>query len=69
VNNLDLFVVAQLCLAFGMGGLFWPEKFIPVFDILLFPWMATYRAVRVNSAAAIGLSLLLLARLASSSLG
>jgi hypothetical protein len=63
LNNLDLFVMAQLCLAFGMGGLFWPEKFIPLFDILLFPWMATYRAVRVNSMAAIALSVLLLIRL------
>jgi hypothetical protein len=66
VNNLDICVVAQLCLAFGIGGLLWPEKFIPIFDILLFPWMATYRAVRVNSLAAIGLSVLFLARVVSS---
>ncbi len=63
MTNLDLCVVAQLCLAVGIGGLFWPEKFIPLFDILLFPWMATYRAVRVNSVAAIALSGLLFARL------
>jgi len=53
----------QLCLAFGVAGLFWPEKFMPVFEVLLFPWAASYRAVRANSLAAIGLSILLLARL------
>jgi hypothetical protein len=63
VSNLDLFLAVQLFLAFGVAGLFWPEKFMWLFDILLFPWMATYRAVRVNSLAAIGLSILLLFRL------
>jgi hypothetical protein len=61
--NLGLCVIVQLCLAFGVAGLFWPEKFMPVFEILLFPWAASYRAVRANSLAAIGLSILLLARL------
>ena len=63
MNVLELCLVVQLCLAFGVAGLFWPEKFRPLFDVLLFPWAATYRAVRANSLAAIGLSLLLLARL------
>ena len=39
---------------------------MPLFEILLFPWIATYRAVRANSLAAIGLSILLLARLLAS---
>jgi hypothetical protein len=63
---MDIFglcLAVQVCLAFGVAGLFWPEKFRPVFDVLLFPWTASYRAVRANSLAAIGLSLLLLARL------
>ncbi len=63
MNVLELCLVIQLCLAFGLAGLFWPEKFRPLFDVLLFPWAASYRAVRANSLAAIGLSLLLLARL------
>ena len=63
MNVLELCLVVQLGLAFGVAGLIWPEKFRPVFDILLFPWVATCRAVRVNSIAAIALSLLLLARL------
>jgi hypothetical protein len=61
--NLELCFVVQLCLAFGMAGLFWPKKFMPLFEVLLFPWVASYRALRANSLAAIGLSILLLARL------
>ena len=61
--NLLLCLLVQFCLAFGVAGLFWPEKFMPVFEILLFPWVASYRTVRANSLAAIGLSVLLLARL------
>jgi len=33
---------------------------MPLFGILLFPWAASYRAIRANSIVAIGLSLLLL---------
>ena len=61
--NLGICLLVQLCLAFGVAGLFWPEKFMPFFEILLFPWAASYRAVRANSLAALGLSILLLARL------
>jgi hypothetical protein len=63
MNVLELCLVIQMCSAFGLAGLFWPEKFRPLFDVLLFPWAASYRAVRANSIAAIGLSVLLLARL------
>lgn len=63
MDILGLCFVAQLCLAFGVAGLFWPEKIMPLFDVLMFPWAATYRSVRANSIAALGLSALLLARL------
>ncbi len=63
MNNLGLCLVVQGCLAFGMAGLFWPDKLTPLFDVLMFPWAASYRAIRANSIAAIGLSLLLLVRL------
>jgi hypothetical protein len=63
MNNLGLCLILQLCLAFGMGGLFWPDKFMPIFDVLMFPWAASYRTIRANSIAAIGLSLLLLVTL------
>jgi hypothetical protein len=63
MNNLGLCPVVQLCLAFGIAGLFWPDKLMPLFEVLMFPWAASYRAIRANSMAAIGLSLLLLGRL------
>jgi len=63
MNILELCLVVQFFLAFGVAGLFWPEKMMPLFDVLMFPWAASYRSVRANSIAAIGLSVLLLARL------
>jgi hypothetical protein len=36
---------------------------MPFFEVLMFPWAASYRGIRANSIAAIGLSLLLFARL------
>jgi len=63
MDILGLCFVVQLCLAFGVAGLFWPEKIMPLFDVLMFPWAATYRSVRANSLAALGLSALLLVRL------
>jgi hypothetical protein len=63
MNVLKLCLVIQSCLAFGLAGLLWPEKFKPLFEVLLFPWAASYRAVRANSLAALGVSLLLLAKL------
>ena len=63
MDILGLCLIVQLCLACGVAGLFWPEKMRPVFDVLMFPWAASYRSVRANSVAALGLSILLLARL------
>jgi hypothetical protein len=60
VNIVGLCLVVQLGLAFGLAGLFWPDKFMPLFEILMFPWAASCRAVRANGMAAIGLSLILL---------
>jgi hypothetical protein len=63
MDILGLCLVLQVCLAFGVAGLFWPEKIMPFFDVLMFPWAASHRSVRGNSIAALGLSALLLARL------
>lgn len=63
MSNLGLCLVVQFCLAFGVAGLFWPDKLMPVFEVLMFPWAVSYRGIRANSIAAIGLSLLLFARL------
>ena len=59
MQHLGPFLAVQICLAFGMAGLLWPDKFMPLFHVLMFPWAATYRGVRANSIAAIALSFLL----------
>jgi hypothetical protein len=63
MKNLDVLIFVQSALAFGLAGLFWPEKLMPLFDVLMFPWPASHRTVRVNSVAAIGLALLLAVRI------
>jgi hypothetical protein len=59
LHELGLSLVIQVSLAFGLAGLFWPEKFMPVFEVLMFPWPSSYRTVRGHSIAAIALSVLL----------
>jgi hypothetical protein len=59
MNNLGLYFLVQLGLAFGLAGLLWPDRFMPLFEILMFPWAANCRAIKANGIAAIGLSLLL----------
>jgi hypothetical protein len=49
-------LLVQVCFAFGMAGLFWPEKLKPVFEVLLFPWFPSYRTVRLHSLGVIALS-------------
>ena len=63
MKNLEIVIFVQSALAFGVAGLLWPDKFIALFDVLMFPWPASYRTVRVNSVAAIALALLLAARI------
>jgi hypothetical protein len=63
MKNLDIILFVQSALAFGVAGLLWPEKFMALFDILMFPWPASYRTIRVNSIAAIALALLLAMRI------
>jgi hypothetical protein len=64
-HHLILSLAIQLSLAFGLAGLLWPEKFLAVFDVLMFPWPSSYRTVRGNSIAAIALSILLFLVLSS----
>ena len=59
MSHLLLSLVVQMSLAFGVSGLLWPEKLVAVFDVLMFPWPATYKLVRLNAWAAILLSLIL----------
>jgi hypothetical protein len=62
-NTALLCVIAQLCLTFGLAGLLFPEKLMPIFEILMYPWAASYRVIRAHSLAALGMALLLLVSL------
>jgi hypothetical protein len=64
MNYLGLCLLVQMSLAFGVAGLLWPDKLMPLFEVLMYPWAASYRTVRANSVAAIGVSLLILVKLA-----
>jgi len=59
MNQIILSLVVQLSLAFGVAGLFWPEKLVAFFDVLMFPWPATHRMVRANAWGALLLAFLL----------
>jgi hypothetical protein len=59
MSALLLSVTIQLSLILGVAGLLWPEKLMPVFEVLLFPWAATQRMLRANSWASIGIAVLL----------
>jgi len=59
MNHVGISLLVQLSLASGLAGLLWPEKLMPVFDLLMFPWPSTYRMLRANSIGAIALSILL----------
>jgi hypothetical protein len=63
MNALGLCLIVQLFLAVGVAGLFWPDKLMPIFETLMFPFPASYKGLRANSVLALGLSLLRLAKL------
>jgi hypothetical protein len=62
-NTPLLCVIVEVCLTFGLAGLFFPEKLMPIFEILMYPWTASNRLIRVQSLAALGVALLLLVSL------
>jgi len=59
MEQIGISLFTQISLAIGLAGLLWPEKLMPVFDLLMFPWPSTYRMLRANSIGAIVLSVLL----------
>jgi hypothetical protein len=63
MEMLALCLVVQLFLAFGVAGLLWPEKFMPLFGVLMFPWQANSRIIRANGMLAIAVYLLMIATL------
>jgi len=62
MKNLEMLLVANFLLIFGTAGLLWPEKFLPLFDALLFPWAASHRTVRSHCIGAIVFFFLLVGR-------
>jgi hypothetical protein len=63
MDNLVFCILVQLNLVFGVAGLIWPDKLKPLFGVLMFPWPASYRAIRVNGIVAIGAYFLVLGKL------
>jgi hypothetical protein len=59
MNGINLLVVVQLSLISGMAGLFWPDKIMPIFEILMFPIIPTQRTLRVHSVGAVAISIVL----------
>lgn len=59
MHSVVVCLVAQFSMLFGLAGLFWPDKFLGLFDVLMFPFPASYRTVRAHSVGAIVLSLFL----------
>ena len=53
MENLIFFIIVQLNLVFGVAGLLWPDKLMPVFGVLMFPWPASHRAIRTHGVVAI----------------
>ena len=60
MNTFVLCAGVQLGLAFGLAALLWPDKFMPLFETLMFPWTTSCHWIRANGIAAIGLALLVL---------
>jgi hypothetical protein len=63
MENLLFCLIAQVNLVFGVAGLIWPDKLKPFFGLLMFPWPASYRAIRVNGVVAIAAYLLVIGKL------
>jgi hypothetical protein len=63
MDNFIFCLIVQLNLIFGVAGLIWPNKLMPIFGLLMFPWPASFRAIRVHGIVAIGAYLLVLGKL------
>jgi K+-transporting ATPase c subunit len=50
---LGLCLLVQVFLIFGVAGILWPEKFMSLFGVLMFPWQANSRIIRANGMLAI----------------
>jgi hypothetical protein len=62
MENLVFYFIVQLNLVFGIAGLIWPNKFIPLYGVLMFPWPASHRAIRIHGVVAIAGYILVLGK-------
>lgn len=65
--NLIFYSIVQLNLIFGVAGLMWPDRLMPVFGLLMFPWPASHRAIRTHGIVAIVGYLLVLLKIVATS--
>jgi hypothetical protein len=66
MENLVFLLIVQLNLVFGIVGLIWPDKLMPLYGVLMFPWPASHRAIRIHGVVAIAGYLLVVAKLLTS---
>jgi len=64
--NLVFYLIVQLNLIFGVAGLMWPHKLMPVFGLLMFPWPPSLRAIRIHGVVAVIGYLLVVAKILTS---
>ena len=63
MGNVVFYLIVQLNLVFGIAGMVWPDKFMPLYGMLMFPWPPSHRAIRVHGVVSIAGYLFVLARL------
>ena len=63
MGNVVFYLIVQLNLVFGIAGMVWPDKFMPLYGMLMFPWPPSHRAIRVHGVVSIAGYLLVLAKL------
>ncbi len=62
MENVIFYSIVQLNLIFGVAGLIWPDKLMPVFGWLMFPWPASHRAIRTHGLVAVAGYVIVLAK-------
>jgi hypothetical protein len=62
MENVIFYAIVQLNLIFGLAGLIWPDKLMPVYGWLMFPWPASHRAIRTHGIVAIAGYMVVLAK-------
>ena len=63
MENLIFCLIVQLNLIFGIAGLVWPDRFMRLYGVLMFPWPASHRAIRTHGIVAIAGYVMVLAKL------